>query len=252
MSNSIFNFDSAAVRVGGSAECPVFVAKDVCSALGIGHYGNVIADLEDYEKGYGLIVHTLGGKQSLATVTEAGLYSIIMRSRKPSAKLFRRWITTEVIPSIRKTGSYQIEKKPAPPKPPRMFPEYAIDFEMPDANGGSKPDLVGDHVSKLLRAVLQDRDTWSGKIRDLAKAACSAKLFFWLLRSEDDLAGRVRLGKALSLRNGGIYLGECRTALRLSTVGRHRHRKYVVERIGPMLRGPWTEFERDLVLQLPQ
>ncbi len=82
-----------------------FVAKDVCDVLGIAQAHRSMASLDDDEKGRH-IVTTLGGPQEVATVNEAGLYSLVLRSRKPEAKQFKRWITHEVIPSIRKTGSY--------------------------------------------------------------------------------------------------------------------------------------------------
>ena len=81
-----------------------FVARDVCACLGIGNTGDVIAALDDDEKGIDSI-DTPGGRQEMSTVSEPGLYSLILRSRKPEAKRFKRWIVHEVLPSIRKTGS---------------------------------------------------------------------------------------------------------------------------------------------------
>lgn len=85
---------------------PWFVAKDVCSILGIGYYRDALARLDDDERG-SVLVDTLGGKQEMSTVNETGLYSLILRSRKAAAKAFKRWITHEVIPAIRKTGQYK-------------------------------------------------------------------------------------------------------------------------------------------------
>ncbi len=113
-----FNFESSNVRVcvGLKGE-PLFVAADVCQALTIENHRNVLARLDDDEKG----VHsmdTLGGRQELAVVNESGLYSLILSSRKPEAKRFKRWVTHEVLPSIRKTGGYtsgvSITALPAP------------------------------------------------------------------------------------------------------------------------------------------
>lgn len=88
-----------------------FVARDVCACLGIGNTGDVIAALDDDEKGIDSI-DTPGGRQEMSTVSEPGLYSLILRSRKPEAKRFKRWITHEVLPSIRKTGSYGVPAIP--------------------------------------------------------------------------------------------------------------------------------------------
>ena len=84
---------------------PWFVAKDVCEALGIAKVDSAIRSLDEDEKD-AHSMSTLGGKQEMTVVSEAGLYSLIMRSRKPEAKTFKRWVTHEVLPSIRKTGAY--------------------------------------------------------------------------------------------------------------------------------------------------
>jgi anti-repressor protein len=86
---------------------PWFVAKDVCSVLEISKYRDALSRLEEDERG-SVLVDTLGGSQEMGAVNEYGLYSIIMMSRKPEAKQFKRWITHEVIPSIRKTGMYGV------------------------------------------------------------------------------------------------------------------------------------------------
>lgn len=88
---------------------PWFVAKDVCEVLEIANSRDAIGRLDDDEKGV-VLTDTLGGKQNVATVNEYGLYSLILGSRKPEAKQFKRWITHEVIPTIRRTGSYNLPK----------------------------------------------------------------------------------------------------------------------------------------------
>lgn len=89
---------------------PWFVANDVCKALQIGNSRDAINRLDNDEKGV-VITDTLGGNQKINIINEAGLYSLILTSRKPEAKEFKRWITHEVIPAIRKTGSYSVEHK---------------------------------------------------------------------------------------------------------------------------------------------
>lgn len=85
---------------------PWFVAADVCRALELSNSRMAISRLDDDEKGVSS-TDTLGGKQEMQIVNEPGLYSLVLGSRKPEAKAFKRWITHEVIPAIRKTGSYQ-------------------------------------------------------------------------------------------------------------------------------------------------
>jgi prophage antirepressor-like protein len=103
-----FDFESNNVRVvmGDDGE-PLFVIADVCQALTIDNHRNVVARLDDDEKGV-RSMDTPGGRQDLAVINESGLYSLILTSRKPEAKRFKRWVTHEVLPSIRKTGSYAV------------------------------------------------------------------------------------------------------------------------------------------------
>ena len=84
---------------------PKFIATDVCDALDIANTSSAISTLDSDEKGIEK-VDTRGGKQRVLYVTESGLYSLIMRSNKPKAKEFRRWVTGTVLPSIRRSGAY--------------------------------------------------------------------------------------------------------------------------------------------------
>jgi hypothetical protein len=85
---------------------PWFVLSEVCAKLDIAQPASAARMLDDDEKGV-LNVHTLGGTQKVSVINESGLYSLIIRSRKPEARRFRKWVTSEVLPAIRKTGSYQ-------------------------------------------------------------------------------------------------------------------------------------------------
>lgn len=118
MSNEImnFNFEGADVRVKtDNNNEPWFVAKDVCRVLEIKEPHRSVASLDEDEKGCHTMT-TLGGEQKMTVVNEAGLYSLIMRSRKPEAKAFKRWVTHEVLPSIRKSGGYIAAKADETPE----------------------------------------------------------------------------------------------------------------------------------------
>lgn len=108
----VFEYDGGSVRVAGSVESPLFVAADVCQALGIGDTSRAVERLDNDEKGMSSI-RTPGGPQQMLCVTESGLYSLILGSRKPEAKAFKRWVTHEVLPAIRKTGRYAQDLSPA-------------------------------------------------------------------------------------------------------------------------------------------
>lgn len=101
----VFEYQNNKVRtvdVDGEAW---FVLKDVCEVLHLGTTAKVAERLDDDEKGMNQI-HTPGGTQNVTVVNESGLYHVILRSDKPEAAPFRRWVTNDVLPAIRKTGSY--------------------------------------------------------------------------------------------------------------------------------------------------
>ena len=94
---------------------PWFIAKDVCDALGLGRQQDSTRYLDDDEKGE-CLVNTPSGEQRMVTVSEAGLYSLILRSRKPEAREFKRWVTHDVLPSIRRNGGYMVARADETPE----------------------------------------------------------------------------------------------------------------------------------------
>lgn len=99
-----FNFGSNIVRVVSRNNDPWFIANDVCKALGYSNTSKAIADHLDDDERYN---ESLDRGGSLLLISESGLYALILRSRKPEARKFAKWVTSEVLPTIRKTGSYQ-------------------------------------------------------------------------------------------------------------------------------------------------
>ncbi|MBB6672589.1 phage antirepressor [Cohnella nanjingensis] len=108
--NQLFNFNGNEVRVVSKDGEPWFVLKDVCEVLEIGNPSQVKTRLDDGVISNEVIPDSLGRTQMTSVINEDGLYDVILESRKPEAKAFRKWITSEVIPSIRKTGSYSIQQ----------------------------------------------------------------------------------------------------------------------------------------------
>lgn len=102
---STFNFNMYPVRVVNIADEPWFVAKDVADILEYSDSRVMTRRLDDDEKGV-QILHTLGGDQEMTIINESGLYNAILGSNKPEAKAFKKWITSEVLPTIRKHGAY--------------------------------------------------------------------------------------------------------------------------------------------------
>lgn len=89
---------------------PWFVGKDVATALGYRNPRKAIADHVDEEDKGVTNRYTLGGNQNMTIINESGLYSLILASKLPTAKQFKHWVTSEVLPSIRKTGGFNTDK----------------------------------------------------------------------------------------------------------------------------------------------
>lgn len=105
---AVFAFNTSAVRVVLKDGEPWFVAGDVAAVLGYRDAANMARNLDEDEKGT-QIVSTLGGDQEVSVISESGLYAAVLKSRRPEARSFRKWVTADVLPSIRKTGGYQRE-----------------------------------------------------------------------------------------------------------------------------------------------
>ena len=106
-----FNFNGAQVRALTIDNEPYFVGKDVAEILGYKNSRKALKDhVDDEDKGV-TKCDTLGGKQNLTVINESGLYSLIISSKLPSAKQFKHWVTSEVLPAIRKHGAYMTDQK---------------------------------------------------------------------------------------------------------------------------------------------
>ena len=111
-----FNYHDSQIRVVTDTDGnPWWVAKDVCDILGFADHNSAVrSHLDEDEKGV-LPAQTLGGIQKMLSVNESGLYALIFKAPKPEARPFRKWVTSEVLPTIRKTGKYDLpQSKPAP------------------------------------------------------------------------------------------------------------------------------------------
>ena len=120
-----FSFESSSIRTLGDAISPLFVAADVAAILGYGSTKDATRILDDDEK-QTVSIDTNGGKQSMTAVTESGLYAMIFKSKRPEAKRFRKWVTSEVLPAIRKTGRYEAQTTITPAEQRAIQREVAI------------------------------------------------------------------------------------------------------------------------------
>lgn len=121
-----FQFHDHNLRTQLSADGkPWWVAKDVCDILELGNVTRSISRLDEDEVTLMKLVDSLGKTQEMTLVNEPGLYNLILRSRKPMAKEFKRWVTHEVIPSLRTTGTYTL-----PLAHPKDAPSHLTDTEL--------------------------------------------------------------------------------------------------------------------------
>lgn len=109
-------FEGNEVRVVGTPEQPLFVLADVCKVLDIRNPSDVKRRLDEGVHSIEVISDSVGRNRNTVVINEEGLYDVILDSRKPQAKRFRKWVTGEVLPSIRKNGGYMIARQNESPE----------------------------------------------------------------------------------------------------------------------------------------
>lgn len=149
----IFNYGEYPVRTVLQEDEPWWVLADVCRVLELTNSRMTAKQLDDDEKGVSQI-YTSGGPQNMTIISESGLYSVILRSDKPEAKPFRRWVTHEVLPAIRRDGAYSITAQPPCPL---------------------KPSSAGDvaQLLRVLRTTMRDNYQTSEAISQTMELVCN-------------------------------------------------------------------------------
>jgi prophage antirepressor-like protein len=158
-----FQYHNQEVRVIKIEGIPWFVAKDVCDILEHSNPSKALLMLDDDEKGI-TKCYTPGGEQDMAVINESGLYMLILRSNKPEAKLFRKWVTSEVLPQIRQTGRYE------PTAQPRRKPTIEARLEYLEYANQKKGEVLEmilgmlDYIEKVnmhyIRSIEQPLNIW--------------------------------------------------------------------------------------------
>jgi prophage antirepressor-like protein len=176
-----FTYEDHAVRTVMIDNEPWFIAKDVCDVLGIARTSDALRDFPENEKG--TVDHrTPGGNQEMLTVNEPGLYRLIFQSRKPEAEKFKAWVFNEVLPQIRKTGSYgppEREGEACAGKIYRLF-SAAHDMTIQRINKviyyfALDPPLSNMDIAKLLGASDSTVSLWRKRLApEAARAAVKA------------------------------------------------------------------------------
>lgn len=158
-----FSYSDLDIRVVSIDDQPYFVGKDVCSALGIQGYRRALSELDpDERQEYGLRTPSSGVQQTIC-VNESGLYHLIFKSRKPEAKTFRKWVTNEVLPRLRKTGTYQV-------------PNYTLEQSGQLAMFPQDTTVLRNEVKRqMMEVALSTRSTKVRKLLQLLKPIVFAK-----------------------------------------------------------------------------
>lgn len=216
-----FEFEGKGIRAGVDASGePFWIGKDVCDTLRYGNYRDALRKLDDDEKGVVKTDTLGGGRQDMISVTESGLYTLIIRSNKPEAKKFRRWITHEVLPQLRRTGSY------ISPEAKRVLDAFERD------------ELIPAKVADLrLRIIRLRTDEWSRRclrsdIRALvarSKSMTPAKYGNWERYRRQDLTQAER----------ALLLGISRDSLRRFEAGVR-----TIEQEHAIVDTQWRDFTR--------
>ncbi len=170
-----YSFQNHQVRTLPAEGETWFIVTDVCEVLELTTPAKALARLGDDEKGV-TIVHTLGGPQNLTVINESGLYALVMTSRKPQARVLRRWVTGEVLPAIRKTGFYSLNASQPhpdgaivlpPPAMPTRFVVIAVPGRAPHVRQTKVMEVVAEFKSLDLQGLcyaLKTIEVWWQKV----------------------------------------------------------------------------------------
>lgn len=189
-----FQFESLPVRIiSGDDDEPWFVLADVCRVLEHSNPAVAASRLDDDEKGVSN-VYTPGGTQVLTIINESGLYSLILTSRKDSAKRFKKWVTSEVLPAIRKTGSYNaVDPMQALNDPATMrsllltYSEKVLALEGTVTNERARADkaaIEAEEAEKALDRIADTTDLFSLTIAAKTINVRRTALVDWMLSND--------------------------------------------------------------------
>lgn len=188
---SVFSFESnsniRAVNIDGN---PWFVSSDVCKAIGIKHTASAMRALDDDEKGVHSM-HTPGGQQDFTIISESGLYTLILRCRDAVTPgtipyRFRKWVTSEVLPQIRKTGRY-VREELSPTDKARMLAQEMTSSMLPAIMDALQVEQK--HYTFPLNRRYQDHIHSPDGLRELAKSSMVMKLLRELDADGHDVSG---------------------------------------------------------------
>ena len=174
------------IRIAGTPKAPEFCAMDLCKALGYANGRKAVkdhCDAEDVTKRY---TPTNGGEQELTYVNESGMYALILGSKLPQARPFKHWVTSDVLPSIRKTGSYSVEQL-SRKQLALMVVQAEEEKERLALENKQQAEIIEEQKPKVVFANAVIGSENNVLIRDLAKLICQngyeigeIRLYRWL------------------------------------------------------------------------
>lgn len=173
----IFTYAGMTVRTVEREDGLWWVLRDVCNVLKINNTADVAARLDDDEKGIA-VIDTPGGKQEMLIINEPGLYNAIFRSAKPEAKDFKRWVTHEVLPTLRRTGSYSMQTS-QPMTPAQLLAAQAqvlVEMEQRMTQVQEQTQALEAKVDTAIRAFARPaQDHWTADTDKAIKELCDAR-----------------------------------------------------------------------------
>lgn len=155
-------FEGHNIRIVGTNENPLFVLADVCKVLDLSTPARVKERLSDGVSSTHTIMDSLNRVQEVTVINEDGLYDVILDSRKPQAKRFRKWVTSEVLPSIRKTGTYSIPNEGLSPQL-----QLLINMELEQKKMQQEVAAVKEDVDNMRDILSLDVKDWRNGINKL-------------------------------------------------------------------------------------
>lgn len=223
----VFRYQDNEVRTVEVDGEPWFVLKDVCAVLGIGNSRMVFDRLDSDEKGVSQI-DTPGGLQNVNIINESGLYNVILRSDKPEAKPFRKWVTSEVLPSIRKTGGYG-QKALSPVEMFSLQAQINVEQER-RLKAVEQKQAVLDGVMDVMAAPMLAEDGWQEKAQKAINTAVERfqtnhQTFRAELYEDVERIGHVDLETRQTrlrkrMKNAGATATECKGVSKLHVIAR--------------------------------
>lgn len=167
----VFTYENTQLRTIEREDGVWWVLKDVCETLGIVNHKNVAARLDEDEKGVHLVDHP-SGQYTMTIINEPGLYNVILRSDKPEAKDFKRWVTHEVLPAIRNKGHYAMKAK-TPAQLIAMQAQVLVDMEQKVAAVEERGKALEAKVENAIKCFSRPaQDHWRTDMDEAIKALC--------------------------------------------------------------------------------